>query len=344
MNIGLLQQADLLVECLEPGLDNLGDRRLRFALSAELVGQNFFFTCHHLRVETARIDGLRTGCGNMHRNLTAKRSEFVLLSWRFQRHDHAPLAETFRHRIVYIAADRARRDRDLSGATQRHVLPDGGDRRIDGIVDGEVTDLAGLDCFHSGADIEGHIGDHAHKALELLVAGDKVGFRIDFDDDALEATDRNADQAFRGDAPGLLGGLGKPFLAQPVNRSFHVAVGLTERGFAVHHARAGLVAELLNHLSAYVRHSGDPVCQHRCTSPRLRREVGSCALVAQIPVRGLLGDSGLWSGPSPRPSPRERETEKVYSAPSSLAWAIQPSTRPGKPTSSPTLWAAVALK
>src|SRR5215472_11372393 len=36
MNIGLLQQTDLLVERLEPGLDNLGDRRLGLALLAEL--------------------------------------------------------------------------------------------------------------------------------------------------------------------------------------------------------------------------------------------------------------------------------------------------------------------
>src|SRR5262249_61666887 len=50
MNIGLLQQADLLVESLEPGLDDLDDRRLRLALSAELVGENIFLARHPLRL------------------------------------------------------------------------------------------------------------------------------------------------------------------------------------------------------------------------------------------------------------------------------------------------------
>ena len=59
---------------------------------------------------------------------------------------------------------------------------------------------------------------------------------------------RNADQAFGGDAAGLLGGLGQALLAQPVDRGLHVAVGLAERRLAIHHARAGLLAQLLDHL------------------------------------------------------------------------------------------------
>src|SRR5262249_60579284 len=94
-------------------------------------------------------------------------------------------------------------------------------------------------------------------------------FQITPDWDALEAAARMADQASRAIAPGLLGGLGEPFLAQPVNRRFHVAVGLTKRRFAIHHARAGLVAELLDHLSGYIcfRHCGDPVCRRQLASP-----------------------------------------------------------------------------
>ena len=81
----------------------------------------------------------------------------------------------------------------------------------------------------------------------MIVARDEVGFRIDLDHDALGAGDRDPDQAFGGDAAGFFGGLGKAFLAQPIDRRFHVALGFIERSLAIHHARAGLFAQFLDH-------------------------------------------------------------------------------------------------
>ena len=74
-----------------------------------------------------------------------------------------------------------------------------------------------------GADVERDVGDHAHQALELIVAGDEIGFRIDLDDHALVAGDRDADQPLGGDAPGFLGRLGEALLAQPIDRGLQIA-------------------------------------------------------------------------------------------------------------------------
>ena len=99
----------------------------------------------------------------------------------------------------------------------------------------------------SPASASAMLGGGLHEILELVVARDEVGFGIHFHQRAGIAADSDADQAFRRDAAGLLRGLGQALLAQPVDGGFHVAVGLVERGLAVHHARAGLVAQVLHH-------------------------------------------------------------------------------------------------
>ena len=82
----------------------------------------------------------------------------------------------------------------------------------------DAAGLGRLDLLDVGAGGERDVGDHLHQALEQIVAGDEVGFRIDLDHDALGALHLHADQAFGGDAAGLLGGLRQTLLAQPVLR------------------------------------------------------------------------------------------------------------------------------
>ena len=102
-------------------------------------------------------------------------------------------------------------------------------------------------ALHNGADAKGDLSDHLDEALELLVAGDEIGLRIQLDDDALVTRRHGADQAFRRDAAGLLGGLRQALLAQPILRGRHVAAGFGERCLAVHHACAGRLAQFLDH-------------------------------------------------------------------------------------------------
>ena len=148
-------------------------------------------------------------------------------------------------------------------AAQRHVLADGRDRRRDRFVDGHAAGFRRLDLLDIGAGRQRDIGDEFHQALEMVVARDEIGFRIDLDHDALGAGDRDPDQAFGRDAAGFLGGLGEAFLAQPIDRRFHVALGLVERGLAIHHARAGLFAQFLDHRSGDFSHCRISGCRRR---------------------------------------------------------------------------------
>ena len=171
-----------------------------------------------------------------------------------ERHQDADLAQVRRDRAMHIIRHDPGTDRERGGAAQRDVLADrrdgGGNRNVHGLVAGARR----LDRVDVGPDRERDVGDRLHQALELLIAGDEIRLGIDFDHHALVVGNRDADQAFSRDSAGLLGRLGEALLAQPVDRCFHLAPGLAERGLAVHHARAGLVAELLHHRGGNVGH------------------------------------------------------------------------------------------
>ena len=87
---------------------------------------------------------------------------------------------------------------------------------------GDLADRGREDLVDVGPALESRVRDHFHEALEQVVAGDEIGLGIDLDHDALVGGHGNADQAFGGDAPGLLRGLGQAFLAQPVDRGFEL--------------------------------------------------------------------------------------------------------------------------
>ena len=158
--------------------------------------------------------------------------------------------------------------------------------------DGLAAGLGRLDLLDVGADVERHVGDHLDQALEQVVAGDEVGLGVDLDDDALGALDRDADQTFGGDAVGFLGGLGQALLAQPIDRGIDVARGFAERGLAIHHARAGHFAQVLDHLCSDLSH---------CSNPLLSRRAGAEQTSAPPPARpSIIRPSVPWPW---RPSP-----------------------------------------
>ncbi len=259
MDVSLIEQADLFVIGLQPRLDDLLDHRGGLALRLEFFGEHVLLARDCSGIEPRGVDRLRIGRRDMHRKLPAKRSEFVGLAGGFERHQDAHLAGAVDHRVVHIAADRALADRKPGGAAERHVLADLGDGLGDVIGDGFAAGLGRLDLLDVGTDVERHIGDHLDEALEQLVAGDEVGLGVDLDDDALGALDRDADQTFRGDAVGLLGSLGQALLAQPIDRGVDVARRLTERRLAIHHPRAGHLAQVLDHLCCDLSHRSVPL-------------------------------------------------------------------------------------
>src|SRR5205823_3255574 len=67
--------------------------------------------------------------------------------------------------------------------------------------------------------------------------------------------DAVADETLRGRSAGALARLGHALLAQEALRGLEVAAGVLERTLAIHHPRAGLVAELLHELCRDLGHS-----------------------------------------------------------------------------------------
>jgi hypothetical protein len=89
-------------------------------------------------------------------------------------------------------------------------------------------------------------GDLTQKALKLRGLGDEVGFAVEFNHhaDLAASVDIGANRAFRRDPARPFCGLRDTFLAQPHDGPFKVARGFGECLFAIHYARAGLVAQL----------------------------------------------------------------------------------------------------
>lgn len=102
--------------------------------------------------------------------------------------------------------------------------------------------------------------------LEVVGVGNEVGFAVDFHQRAGAAAGRHVrhNSAFRRDTASLLGSLRKSLFAQPVNGLVHVAVGFDKRLLAVHHARVGTLAELLDQSSSDIRHKVHPPNLFRC--------------------------------------------------------------------------------
>ena len=168
---------------------------------------------------------------------------------------------------------------------------------------------------------------------KVCVAGDEVGLGIDLDQRGLLAVGGEPDQTFGGDAAGLLGGLGEALGAQPIDRGLHVAAGLVERRLAVHHARAGLLAQVLHHGCGNRRH-----VLPLSLPLRVRRGAAAClsagCLAALRPLASLARRSASGRGrlcrapASPRagfcaagarlPAPRPRRRPRAPARPTGL--------------------------
>ena len=96
-----------------------------------------------------------------------------------------------------------------------------------------------------GGDVHRHF---AHEVVEVVGARHEVRLAVHLDHHADPAAevDVGADRALCRGAAGALGGLRQAALAEDGDRLLHVAVGLGEGRLALHHARAGLVAQLLD--------------------------------------------------------------------------------------------------
>jgi hypothetical protein len=149
---------------------------------------------------------------------------------------------------VDVGCDGALLDGELGRTAEAKILANGADSVLDGVGNRLVGTRIRGGCNGLGlaAIGERHLGDIGDDLLEGSVAGNEVGLGIDLDDRRLTHAGIDADEPFGRGTAGLLVGLGDALLAQPVDGLFHVAVGLVQRHLAVHHARAGQVAEFFD--------------------------------------------------------------------------------------------------
>jgi hypothetical protein len=130
--------------------------------------------------------------------------------------------------------------------------------------------LAAKQVFDRPAAFERERGHAADERLELLVLSDEVRLGINLDHGTAGAVHGHADQPLGRDPTRLLGGGGKTLGAQPVHRSFHVAVRLGQRLLAVHHARAGALAQFLDGRGGHLSHVHILICLFPGSKPRPR--------------------------------------------------------------------------
>ena len=203
---------------------------------------------------------MRVGRRDMHRQLSAeRRAPAHRHALDFERHQHADLAETRRLRVVDVGGDDALPDAQPSRAAQRHVLADGRDqlsrsprRRCGRCRDRPSPSSASTSPSRRAPDPP----RVRTKAWNSSLRATKSVSAIDLDEGAARAPPprpRSAPRRRRG--PAFLAAAGEALLAQPVDRRLEIAGGLAQRLLAVHHAGAGLVAQLLDQRRASSRPS-----------------------------------------------------------------------------------------
>ena len=94
--------------------------------------------------------------------------------------------------------------------------------------------------------------------LELVVLRDRLCLAADADDRADAAVDDRADEALGRGPIGSLAGLRHALLAEQRAGSVEVALRLLERALAIHHPRAGELAELLDEACTDLGHALSP--------------------------------------------------------------------------------------
>ena len=156
-----------------------------------------------------------------------------------------------------VRTDRAlaRLQREARDAAQDDALAHRGDRLGHHVGDRlAATDLdsrevevgRGLQAVDFGAPRE-RAQQLLGELLELRGLGNEVGLAVELDHHAFgRAHETGEDDALRGDLAGALGRGREALLTQVPDRALEVAAGRVQRRLAIHHAGAGLLAQLFH--------------------------------------------------------------------------------------------------
>jgi len=184
----------------------------------------------------------------MHGDLLAQWFQNIGASRAFQRNQDTDLAHGWGNRIVDIGNDETLGDLNRFHPADRLVFTNGRD-----IVGQHVLYRAAGRIVGSGQRLDiilvqpkRYVCNLGNKILELVVLGNKVGFAIHLDGDALGPVNGNTDQTFsRRTARFLLRG-SQTLGPQQVNRCFNVAIGFVQCLLAIHHACTGALAQFFH--------------------------------------------------------------------------------------------------
>src|SRR5215472_2900335 len=256
-NKNFLEQHDLLVELAQSPVDHLLDDFLRPPGRERLSPQHVALAVKRGSRHRGDVEIERTGCSDMHRQLLAEHRQLVRDDGRSQGDNDADLADSWSECVVNIGEHTSLTGRQPPQPSQYQVFADGRDQisklRLDRAPGARIGGL--LQRRNLAVPIECQPADSPNKALELVVARYEVGLGVDFDDGPDGATCRDPNQTLCGDSPSLAGGRRQTLHPQPVDGPFDIAPGFAERSLAIHHARAGLLAQLLDQRRGYFRHS-----------------------------------------------------------------------------------------
>ncbi len=179
----------------------------------------------------------------MHREIARRLVESVAGRSGLERHQHPELASG-----MDVAADVAGLDLEALYAFDDDVLPEGADRLLEQVRHALAVRVRRLEGLRGrGLRIARRgCGERGREGLEFVGPRDEVGLAAELHDRAAASLGGHRDGALGRIATRTLVGLGEAALAEHVDRLLEVAVGLRQGLLAVHHPRAGAVAELLH--------------------------------------------------------------------------------------------------
>src|SRR4051812_42870321 len=243
----LVKQGHLLVVAVQTAVDDPRQRLLGLALLAGRGLGDLALLGHHVGGNLVAGDVARSHRGDLHRGAASHLAGVGAVP--LELHQHADGRRQVGGAAVHVRRDGAVEDRDPA---ELDLLADLDREPGDDLADGGVAERYGGEGFEVGRlRLGGGIGDLLSRRDELVALSHEVGLAVQLDQRRTGGGDQPS-----GCRPlrSTLLGLGGTLDAQDLDGLVEVAVGLLQCFLAVHHARAGDVAELLDVGGGDVRH------------------------------------------------------------------------------------------
>src|SRR3954454_983685 len=274
----LVKQGNLLVVAVQTAVDDPRQRLLGLALLACRGLGDLALLGHHVGGNLVAGHVARSHRGDLHRGAASHLAGFGAVPLELHQHDCS--RRQGGRAAVHVRRDGAVENRDPA---ELDLLADLDREPGDDLADGGVAERHGREGFEVGRlRLRGGVGDLLSSIDELVALSHEVGLAVQLDQRRTRG----------GDQPGgcrplraTLLGLGGTLDAQDLDGLVEVAVGLLQCFLAVHHARAGDVAELLDVGGGDVRHV--------CGTPR---DVPVVDRWRDARTRGLRAHTGAGAG------------------------------------------------